>query len=461
MAAKKPSSKIRRLFVLDTNVLLHDPYCLFRFAEHDIFVPFVTLEELDNKKAGSADVNRNARQATRLIEEVVSQEGDMSSGYALKTVSGTARGRLFVQQHGLPFLENEHLRKNDNLYLSVLHHLSKDARWDEVRMVSKDINLRIKARAMGFIAEDYRHDHAIEDADLIYKGLREVAEETFYAQPDLRSWTDEGIHYVEVSATDYIPNEFIRLLPSGSLLRVLEVAKDEGITLFEHVEDYSKPRNAVLGVCARTTEQSAAFSLLLDPEVDLVALLGPAGTGKTLLALSSALEQVEAGRYESILFTRAATPLGEDIGFLPGSEEEKMTPWLGAMFDNIEYLATSIEERDGIGAAHKFKQFAKENIDIRAMTFMRGRTFHRRFVIIDEAQNLTPAQVKALITRAGEGAKIVVLGNLAQIDSPYLTETSSGLAYLVERFKGWAHFGSLVLGSGERSRLASEANSRL
>jgi len=328
-------------------------------------------------------------------------------------------------------------------------------------MVSKDINLRIKARAMGFLAEDYRHDHAIEDADLIYRGLREVAEDTFYAQADLRSWTDDGVHYVEVSVTDYIPNEFIRLIPSGSLLRVLEVAKDEGITLFEHVEDYSKPRKAVLGVCARTTEQSAAFSLLLDPEVDLVALLGPAGTGKTLLALSSALKQVEAGRYDNVLFTRAATPLGEDIGFLPGSEEEKMAPWLGAMFDNIEYLATSIEERDGIGAAHKFKQFAKENIDIRAMTFMRGRTFHRRFVIIDEAQNLTPAQVKALITRAGEGAKIVVLGNLAQIDSPYLTETSSGLAYLVERFKGWAHFGSLVLKSGERSRLASEANNRL
>lgn len=461
MAPKKSPVKSRRLFVLDTNVLLHDPYSIFRFAEHDVFIPFVTLEELDNKKAGSADVNRNARQATRLIEEVVSQEGDMSAGYPLKTVSGSSLGRLFVQQHALPFLKNEHLRKNDNLYLSVLHHLSKDSRWEEVRMVSKDINLRIKARAMGFVAEDYRHDHAIEDADLIYKGLREMPEEAFYAQPDVRSWVYDGVNLAEVAAVGYVPNEFIRLTPSGLLLRVLEVNREKGVTLFEHVADYSKPRNAVFGVCARTVEQSAAFSLLLDPEVDLVALLGPAGTGKTLMALSSALEQVEAGHYENILFTRAAMPLGEDIGFLPGSEEEKMTPWLGAMFDNIEFLAANIEEREGVAAAHKFKEFAKENIEIRAMTFMRGRTFHRRFVIIDEAQNLTPAQMKALITRAGEGAKIVVLGNLAQIDSPYLTETSSGLAYLVERFKGWEHFGSLVLESGERSRLASEANNRL
>lgn len=447
-----------RLFVLDTNVLLHDPYSILKFSEHDVYVPFVTLEELDGKKSGNLDVNRNARQATRLMDDVVSQEGfTMETGFPLQPFNGGhATGRMFVQREALPFLSNEHLRKNDNLYLSVLDHLMKTQPGREVVMVTKDLNLRIKARAMGFRAEDFKHDHAIDDADLIYRGWREVSAEELSAWgTDMQSWKSNRVVHYRVPRTDQRINEFL-VFPGGELYRVIEL--EEKSCVLQAVIDTTKDKNAVLGICARNEEQRAALSLLRDPEVDLVALLGPAGTGKTLLALAAALQQIDEGVYDNILFTRANTPLGEDIGFLPGSEEEKMAPWLGALFDNIEVLAEQAEsEIEG----QKVRELAKEVVEIRAMTFMRGRTFHRRVVILDEAQNLTPKQMKALITRAGEGAKIVVLGNLAQIDSPYLSETSSGLAYLVERFKGWPHFGALVLEKGERSRLANAGNERL
>lgn len=458
MARKKASPAKTRLFVLDTNVLLHDPYCVLKFKEHDIYVPFVTLEELDGKKSGNQDVNRNARQATRLIEEIVSQDGfTMETGFPLESFNGGhAKGRLFVQRESLPFLANEHLRKNDNLYLSALDHLNRQHQGREVLMVTKDLNLRIKARAMGFISQDYLHDHALEDADFIYRGWRQVSEDQLTAWgAELQSWQTGRVPHYRVPRSDHRINEFLAF-PDGGLYRV--IALEENTCVLQGVPDTTKEKNSVMGICARNEEQRAALSLLLDPEVDLVALLGPAGTGKTLLALAAALKQIQEGTYDSILFTRANTPLGEDIGFLPGTEEEKIAPWLGALFDNIEVLA---ELAQSPGEGQKLRELAKEVVQIRAMTFMRGRTFHRRVVILDEAQNLTPKQMKALVTRAGEGAKIVVLGNLAQIDSPYLSETSSGLSYVVERFKGWPHFGALVLDKGERSRLANAGNDRL
>ena len=458
MPRKKASTKPSRLFVLDTNVFLHDPYCALKFSEHDVFVPFVTLEELDNKKSGNSDLNRNAREATRLIEEIVTQPGHaMAEGFPLLGVRGAqAKGRLFMQKDSLPFLANEHLRKNDNLYLAVLDYLQRQYPTKEVLMVTKDINLRIKARAMGFKAEDYRHDHAVEDADLMYRGWRPVTEQELeaWAQDMQSRGGREGAVY-RVPHTDQRYNEFL-VFPGGELFRVGQI--EDGYCFLHEVVDTTKERNAVLGVRARNEEQRAALSLLLNPDVDLVALLGPAGTGKTLLALAAALQQIKQGRFDSILFTRANTPLGEDIGFLPGTEEEKMNPWMGALFDNIDVLA---EMQGNPVAAQKFREETKELVEVRAMTFMRGRTFIRRLIILDEAQNLTPKQMKALITRAGDGTKVVALGNLAQIDSPYLSETSSGLSYLVERFKGWPHFGSLILDKGERSRLATAGNERL
>lgn len=448
---------LTKLFVLDTNILLHDPHSLLRFGEHDIFIPFVTLEELDNKKVGPLDVNRNARQATRLLDEVVSQAGCvMVDGFPLNAFNGGhATGRLFVQGKSLPFLAHEHLHKNDNLYLSVLDFLQTANPGREVIMVTKDLNLRIKARAMGFVADDFLHDHTVEDTDLVYRGWRKITDAEFAGWGSkLESWKKGRASCYKVPRSDLQLNEFLQF-PDGGLFRV--VSLDADTAELRSVPDTTKEKNAVLGICARNEEQRAALELLTDPDVDLVALLGPAGTGKTLLALAASLSQVDKGDYDDILFTRANTPLGEDIGFLPGSEEEKMAPWLGALFDNIEVLA---EAAPDAAKGMRVRELG-EDVQIRAMTFMRGRTFIRKVVIVDEAQNLTPKQMKALVTRAGDGTKLIVMGNLAQIDSPYLSEASSGLAYLVERFKGWPYFGALVLETGERSRLANAGNERL
>ena len=457
-ARKTPTKKnSTRIFVLDTNVLLHDPYSIFKFKEHDVYVPFVTLEELDGKKAGNQDVNRNARQATRLLDDIVSQPGyEMRDGYPLVHFNGGgATGRLFVQGESLPFLPNEHLHKNDNLYLSVLAHLTQHNPGREICLVTKDLNLRIKARAMNFVAQDYLHDHAVEDSDLLYRGWREVSNETWESWlNEMDSWHEGKDTYYRVPRGDLRINEHL-VFEDQPMMRVVSVG-DDGAVL-RRILDRRLEKNAVLKVSARNHEQNAALELLMDPDLDLVALLGPAGTGKTLLALACALAQVKDHRFDRILFTRATTPLGEEIGFLPGTEEEKMSPWLGALHDNVEVLAELAGHVDG----QKLRELVKETVDIRAITFMRGRTLVRRMVILDEAQNLTPDQVKTLVTRAGDGTKYVVMGNLSQIDSPYLSETSSGLSYLVERFKDWPHFGSIILERGERSRLANEANERL
>lgn len=455
-----PAPILTKLFVVDTNVLLHDPNSVLKFAEHDVYVPFVTIEEMDNKKSGQTDVNRNARAATRLLEQIVSQtDGDMVTGYPLITMNGGhAKGRLFVQREQLGFLPGEHHHKNDNLYLSVLNYLTKQYPGRDVVMVTKDLNLRIKARAMGFKAEDFMHDHVVEDADLVYRGWRQLTQDEFDAWGDgLKSWKDGASTFYTVPFTTERYNEFL-VFPGGGMFRVTEIDTDASTCTLRSVVDSTIKKNTVMGVQARNEEQRAALELLMDPEVDLVTLLGPAGTGKTLLALAASLSQIDGGTYDGIVFTRANTPLGEDIGFLPGSEQEKMAPWLGALYDNVDVLC---ELAGNEVEAQKVRELGNNNVEIRAVTFMRGRTFHRKVVILDEAQNLTPKQMKALITRAGEGSKLVVLGNLAQIDSPYLSETSSGLAYLVERFKGWPHFGSLVLDKGERSRLANAGNERL
>jgi PhoH-like ATPase len=295
-----------RLFVLDTNVLLHDPHSTLKFREHDVFVPFVTLEELDGKKAGREDLNRNARQATRLLNDIVMQPGfTMETGFPLQAFNGgSATGNLFVQREALAFLSNEHVRKNDNLYLSVLADLKTRFPGREVVLVTKDLNLRIKARAMDFAAEDFLHDHALEDADLIYRGWRHVPDEQFAKWgADLKSWRAGRVaHYsIPLSGEEQL-NEFL-VFPDKSLYRVVELR--EATAVLQAVEDTTKEKNAVMGICARNEEQRAALSLLQDEDVDLVTLLGPAGTGKTLLALAAAFKQVMAGTYDTILFTRA------------------------------------------------------------------------------------------------------------------------------------------------------------
>lgn len=458
---KTSEKKQPTLYVLDTNVLLHDPFSLFKFKDNDIYIPFVTIEELDNKKSGTSDVNRNARQATRLLDAIVTSgsKEELHEGYSLKNHAKEATGRLYVQTSLLDFLSNEHVKKNDNMYLSVLDFLKKQGK--KPVMVTKDLNLRIKAKALEYEAEDYKHDHAVEDSDFIYKGWRFVPEQ------ELTSWMEaaQGIVYKEGSASFYkVKNKDLRineyLVVNDSVKpRTYRVISKESEDEFfiTTTKKYDTEKNSVLGVVARNEEQSAAMDLLMNPDIDLVCLLGPAGTGKTLLALATSLQQVSENKYDDIIFTRANIPLGEDIGFLPGNEEEKMAPWLGALYDNIDYLC----EKESPAESQKLRSLADDVISIRAVSFMRGRTFQKKILILDEAQNLTPKQMKALVTRCGEGTKLIALGNLAQIDSPYLSETSSGLAYLVERFKGWEGCGSLVLEKGVRSRLANEGNERL
>jgi PhoH-like ATPase len=453
-------TKTRKLYVLDTNVLLHDPNSLFHFAEHDVYVPFVTLEELDGKKVGTTDVNRNARMATRLLDELSSQAGKLEDGYPLKPFNGgQATGRLYLQHTLVPFLENEHLRKNDNQYLAILAHLVVAHPGHKAILVSKDINLRIKAKGMGFDAEDYRSDHTVEDADLLHRGMHQF-DDSFWAKAGrkLESWTKGEHTYYRLPQKKPVlqPNELVQL--PGMALIVAE-STPEFVTL-RTMRDFSGERHQVWGISSRNIEQNFALNLLLDPGIDFITLLGPAGTGKTLLALAAGLDLCfEQKRHSEIIFTRATVPMGEDIGFLPGTEEEKMGPWLGAMQDNLDVLLPESGQSDW--ARSVSREYVMQKVKIKSMSFMRGRTFHKKFVIIDEAQNLTPKQMKSLITRAGADTKVICMGNLSQIDTPYLSEASSGLTYAVERFKGWPHYGHIILSKGERSRLADYANENM
>lgn len=480
MPKKVPTEKtaVKKLFVLDTNVLLHDPYSILKFQEHNVYIPFVTIEELDNKKVGTQDINRNARAATRLMSEIAdSIYGDIEQGFELLHHNGGhAKGRLFFQNKMLDFLPNEHIHKNDNLYLSVLNDLKNIAATEgskffghHVIMVTKDLNLRIKATAMGFTAQDYMHDHAVEDADLLPGKVTVLPQAPQEVYEVVDSWKREKTTFYKVPNPGWITNEFLYVPAEspeenngGKLFQVIEVDADEGTASFCAVLDYANAKNKVFGITARNFEQQAALSLLMDPDIDFITLLGPAGTGKTLLTLAAALSQIEDHAYEEVIFTRATIPVGEEIGFLPGTEEEKMNPWAGAMFDNLEVLNEIVnDENSNANSMVKRNELLKEKVKVKAMTFMRGRSLQNKFMIIDEAQNLTPKQMKTLLTRAGEGTKIVCMGNLAQIDSPYLSEASSGLTYVAEKFKGWQNFGSLILTKGERSRLANEANVRL
>ena len=463
-AAKTGNTSMTKIFVLDTNVLLHDPTSVYRFEEHDVFLPIMTLEELDNNKKGMSEVSRNARQVTRTLDEIVSSHTEgIENGIDLAGPSKKlASGKLFLQTMaisselptGLP------TAKADNQILSVLIHLQRHHPERAVILVSKDINMRIKARALGLAAQDYFNDKVLEDTDLLYTGVRELSEDFWDTHGQgMESWKRESRTLYRVRGPlcpSMLVNEFIYQEGERPLYAI--VRKVEGNTAeFETLTDYTHPKNSVWGITARNREQNFALNLLMDPEVDFVSLLGQAGTGKTLLTLAAALTQVlDTKRYSEIIMTRVTVPVGEDIGFLPGTEEEKMGPWMGALEDNLEVLNKTDDEAGDWGRAATH-DLIKNRIKIKSLNFMRGRTFLNKFLIIDEAQNLTPKQMKTLITRAGPGTKVICMGNIAQIDTPYLTEGSSGLTYVVDRFKGWEHSGHITLQRGERSRLADHA----
>ncbi|MBH9578813.1 PhoH family protein [Inhella proteolytica] len=469
-SAPKPGEK-PKLFVLDTNVLMHDPMSLYRFEEHDIFLPLMTLEELDGHKKGMSEVARNVRQVSRELDVLAASLQtqtleEMAKGLPLDH-SGhrEAGGRLFFQTEVLNTAQPLGLPqgKADNQILAVVQALKERHPGRDVVLVSKDINMRIKARALGLPAEDYRNDKALEDSDLLYTGVQQLTADFWERHgKTMESWT-QGSHTNYRISGPLVPslliNEMLYLEAPGEAplhARVTEITGKHAV--LRTLKDYTNPKNAVWGIAARNREQNFALNLLMDPEVDLVTLTGTAGTGKTLLTLAAGLAQVlDERRYSEIIVTRVTVPVGEDIGFLPGTEEEKMNPWMGALDDNLEVLTR------GDGAAGDWGRAATQDlmrskVRIKSLNFMRGRTFLNKFVIIDEAQNLTPKQMKTLLTRAGPGTKMICLGNLAQIDTPYLTEGSSGLTFCVDRFKGWAHSGHITLARGERSRLADFAS---
>ena len=458
----------KKLFVLDTNVLLHDPQSLFRFDEHDIYIPLITLEEMDAHKVGMTDVARNARQASRYIDELFSKEPDsLTSGIPLNLAGHKeARGKLILQTSVETASLPDSLlgEKADNLILGLVKYLQEQKNgYEHVALVSKDINIRIKARALGLHAEDYFNDKVLEDSDVLYTGYRQLDGEFWLRNgSELQSWQEQGSVFYRIQGDDALqmqPNELLLDEDGEKTLqaRVKEVNRAEKFAVLQTVKDYTHPKNSVFGITARNWGQNYALNLLMDPEIDLVTLLGQAGTGKTLLTLASALTQLlDQQRYSEIIMTRVTVPLGNDIGFLPGTEEEKMNPWMGALEDNLEVLTHS-DDMGGDWARAATHDMVASKIKIKSINFMRGRTFQHKFLIIDEAQNLTSKQMKTMITRAGEGTKIVCMGNLAQIDTPYLSEGSSGLTYLVDRFKNWPHFGHITMQHGERSRLAAHA----
>lgn len=458
----------KRLFVLDTNVLMHDPMSLCRFEEHDIYLPMIVLEELDSNKKGMSEVARNARQASRSLDTLASQSGtDMTHGLPLTALGNReATGLLFFQTEPLHYdLPNSLPQgKADNQILGVVHALCQRYPSREVVLVSKDINMRVKARALGLAAEDYQNDKVLGDDELLYSGAMALPVDFWNRQSkNLESWQQQGQTYYRVSGSvveQFVINQFVYFEAPGEpalYARVIEIRGKQAV--LKTLKDYTHLKNTVWGVNSRNREQNFALNLLLDPEIDFVTLAGTAGTGKTLMALAAGLIQVlDERRYTEIIMTRATVNVGEDIGFLPGTEEEKMGPWMGALDDNLEFLAKGDGGNAGEWGRAATNELIRSRIKVKSMNFMRGRTFMNKYVIIDEAQNLTPKQMKTLITRAGPGTKIICMGNLAQIDTPYLTEGSSGLTYAVDRFKGWPHGGHITLARGERSRLADYAS---
>jgi PhoH-like ATPase len=474
MLSPSQGARKSRLFVLDTNVLMHDPTALFRFHEHDIFLPMVVLEELDRGKKGVSEVARNVRQVSRFLDQLMANapREQINQGLPLSSLlengdhpATPASGRLFFQTRHLANLLPESLPGDtpDNNILAVALALREEHLDRVVILVSKDINLRIKAAVLGIRAEDYSSDQALDDLNLLYTGALGLPAD-FWSRhvKEVTSWKKDGRTYYRITGPEvaaWYPNQCLYLEDDSSFEAMVRGKPAPDQAVVELVDDYRGARHSVWGIKARNREQNFAFNMLMDPALDFVSLLGTAGTGKTLLALAAGLTLVlDRNQYREIIMTRVTVPVGEDIGFLPGTEEEKMTPWMGALMDNLEVLT---QTEGGEWGRAVTQDLVRHRIRIHSLNFMRGRTFLNKYLILDEAQNLTPKQLKTLSTRAGPDTKVICLGNLGQIDTPYLTETTSGLTYVVDRFKNWEHSGHITLRRGERSRLADFASETL
>ena len=461
------SSSATKIYVLDTNILLHEPLAFLSFQEHDVVVPMTVLEELDHIKDSKKDVARDARISIRAMENVLKDATpeQMTQGVSLEGVTGGEhgpRGRLSIYtdlvmaQELQVFTSNE----NDNRIINVALDMQQSHPNNEVILVTKDINMRLKAKGAGMgRVEDYRTDQLVDDIKYLSKGFM-TFEGDFWEQVSNVESRQEGrdvIHRIPKSVLpDAYINEFI-VDENGTFAGIVEGIDSDFIEILDLGVERLMSRQA-WGIRPKNIGQAMALHTLLDPHIDLVVMTGPAGSGKTLLALAAALEMVvEKNMYDKIIVTRSTPEIAESIGFLPGTEEEKMAPWLSAITDSLEVL----HKHDESTASSMSYIMEKANIQFKSVNFMRGRSIQNAIVILDESQNLTASQLKTIITRCGEGTKLICGGNLAQIDSNYLSAVTSGLTYLVEKFKNFEGSSTITLDGVVRSRLAEFAEQSL
>lgn len=434
---------MKKIFVLDTNVLLHDPEAIFKFEDNDVIIPITVIEEIDRFKKDQSETGRNARHISRILDGMRENRG-LTEGVKLET-GGTLRVEIYREEYLKKLPPELQVDRGDNRILAVAMQLRANSDC-KVVFVTKDTNLRIKSDALELPAEDYESDKvSIED---LYPGASQVELDKdlidrFYGQG-----------YLDL-AGDYYPNHCLTLVDKGNPSHTALGRYNKSL---QQVTPLLRvPKEGVWGIHSRNREQQFAFDMLLNDDIQLVTLVGKAGTGKTLLAIAAGLLKVsDENIYNRLLVSRPVFPMGKDLGFLPGDLEEKLAPWMQPIFDNVELLLGSVEERG------KRKRGYKELVDmgfleIEALTYIRGRSIPRQFLIVDEAQNLTPHEIKTIITRAGEGTKIVLTGDPYQIDNPYVDSSSNGLTYVVEKFKQQQIAGHIILTKGERSPLAELA----
>ncbi|MEX1227401.1 MAG: PhoH family protein [Marinobacter sp.] len=451
------------MYVLDTNVLIHDPNALLNFEEHDVIIPMTVLEELDGLKTGKQSVAADCRQAIRNIDKLLGDASpkDIERGVPIiRAKKSDPLGTLSILMstehtgsHSLP----EHL--NDNKIINNLAALQAQHKSRDIILVSKDINMRLKARGFGVDAQDYHTDQLVDDIELLPRGYKEFKNSFWDNIAKVETVQREGVteHLLkkEGELANLHINEFV-VDEQGFIGKVVDIDGDRLVLQDLHQRDLMSEE--VWGLVSRDIFQAMALNLLLDPDVHLVNLTGSAGSGKTILALAACIEMTVASKqYKRIIATRSTQGLDEDIGFLPGTEAEKMEPWLGAIVDNLEALH---EDDENMTASVDYI-LSKVPLHFKSLNYIRGRSFQHSLIIIDESQNLTPHQIKTIITRAGNGSKVICLGNLAQIDTPYLSPLSSGLTYMTERFKGFRHGGHIHLQGVPRSALAEYAEANL
>jgi len=453
----------RKLFVLDTNILLHEPLAIYSFQEHDVVIPMTVLEELDRIKDSKRDVARDARVAIRALENLFrdATPDEISEGIPFtKQTSATGNISILADYDVHESVKAFTDKEGDNRILNAVLHLQNKRSPREVVLITKDINMRLRAKGAGVrYVEDYRTDQLIDDIQYLTKGFQTRPGNFWDHVENVDSYALEGKTYHKLDREPFEPtyiNQYVLDEESDFAARVETLSEDK-VTL----RDLSRERmmhRKTWDIIPKNIYQAMAMDALLDRDIDLVILTGAAGSGKTLLAMAAALEQtVEKKMFDKIIVTRNTPDIGESIGFLPGTEEEKMMPWLAAVTDTLEALHKNDHCTEG-----SLKYIVdKANIQFKSINFMRGRSIQDAFVLLDECQNLTASQIKTIITRCGEGTKIVCSGNLAQIDSPYLTPVTSGLTYMVERFKNFEGSANIHLNGVVRSRLAEFAEENL